>query len=401
MLGRAFGQKEKTGHELLNELAVDWEKEEPLPLDLVAGLVADEEVTLLGSHGGGGKSYLGLQIGTAAALGGLVLGVPARAVRVLYYSAEDGGKRLAHRMRKLLEDYTGDEGASVKENFKIVDASELDVLYGEDFVDKGWEKPYFVKVLGPKADYHRLQRMVEAFDPQLLIIDGASDTFDGNEIAKREVRAFIKMLRRIHPKRAIGVLLMVHIDRASARGSTSNDDGYSGSAAWHNSCRRRLYLQRKVEKDENGEPAEELTVLRVMKNQDAQPTDDIEVSRNERGFWERGPGVTISRNVARLPGEEDPADVIVRLIGEYYERGKYITTSLAPQNKRGAWAVLSGDPQFPSKLKLKGLEKILRQLERDGQLGSEPYKNEQRKMDERWHVIPGPVYTAPVPQVDA
>ena len=102
----------------------------------------------------------------------------------------------------------------------VLDASELEPLYGEELrEDMGTSgKPHLMKHLGDTATFRNLQAMVETFDPQLVIVDGASDTFDGNQIARREVRGFIKLLRQLHPMRkSVGVLLMVHINQ-QARG---------------------------------------------------------------------------------------------------------------------------------------------------------------------------------------
>jgi RecA-family ATPase len=160
-----------------------------------------------------------------------------RQCRVLYYSAEDGRKRLTRRLRNIVE-AKGLDRKKLRENLLLLDASEVEPLYGETVENGDGKRSTFVKMLGPGADFRNLQKAVEAFDPQLVIVDGASDTFDGNEIVRRDVRAFIKLLRRVHPLRPRGVLLPVHIDRGSARGHTSNDDGYAGSAQWHSSCRR-------------------------------------------------------------------------------------------------------------------------------------------------------------------
>jgi RecA-family ATPase len=383
----------KSGQQLLDELRVDWNGSDDAEVpDIVQGLVADEDVTLLGGHGGIGKSFLALQIACSVATGEPVLGHGTRPMRVLYYSAEDGRKRLTRRLRKMAEQFDYDP-ERLKQNLVVLDASELEPLYGEEMKGVGSGKPYFHKILGPTANFGNLQKMVEAFDAQLLVIDGASDTFDGNEIVRREVRAFIKLLRSTHPHRKIGILLMVHIDRSSARGYSSNDDGYSGNAAWHNSCRRRMYLQKKVAKDEDGGVMDETIVLRVMKNQDGPPEPDMQLTRDMNGLWTRA--AQLSGDLAQ-PGEhaEDPADVILRLIDQYYRRGQWISTSLAPQSTAGVYATLKGDPGFP-KLNRKQTDVIVRNLERDGSLVKEEYRRTAGGKDERWKVVHDVQYAAP------
>ncbi|WP_338244786.1 phage NrS-1 polymerase family protein [Aurantiacibacter hainanensis] len=373
---------------LLDQLSIDWDNDDDAEVpDIVDGLVADEDVTLLGGHGGVGKGFLALQIACATALGEPILGCSTRQSRVLYYSAEDGRKRLTRRLRRVVDLFDYD-GETLRQNLRVLDASEIEPLYGER-LEHSPDGRRFAKVQGAGPDFDNLRRMVGNFDPQLVIIDGASDTFDGNEIARREVRAFIKLLRRVHPCRNIGVLLIVHIDRSSARGYATNDDGYAGSAQWHNSCRRRMFLQHKVKRDPEDREAilSESFVLRVMKNQDGPPTPDMELQRGDWGLWQRA--VEIGGNLApsHVP---DHTSTIARLIGDYYDRGHYMSASLAPQASTGVFDTLKSDPSFPKGLTRKRTADIVRGLKRDGVLAEEPYKRPNRSWAERWMVLRDP-----------
>src|SRR5690606_18259058 len=127
----------ETPSQMLARLNVDWtdEEEDEVP-DIVEGLVADEDVTLLGGHGGVGKSFLALQMACAVALGEPVLGCDTRQARVLYYSAEDGRKRLKRRLRRVTDTFDYDpEG--LRGNLLVLDASELEPLYGEELRHMG------------------------------------------------------------------------------------------------------------------------------------------------------------------------------------------------------------------------------------------------------------------------
>ena len=382
----------------LDELRVDWTNGDDAEVpDVVIGLVADEDVTLLGGHGGVGKSLLALQMACAVATGGSILHRPTDRMRVLYYSAEDGRKRLTRRVRSLVE-HNDLDGDLLRENLLLLDASEVEPLYGET-VDQGdGRRPTFVRLLGPRADFRNLQDAVMAFDPQLVIIDGASDTFDGNEIARREVRAFIKMLRRVHPLRPIAVLLCVHIDRSSARGHSSNDDGYAGSAQWHNSCRRRLFLQHvvKKERDEDGNETivSEEYVLRVMKNQDGPPKPDTLLQRGPDGVWQAG-AAEIS-GIVEGSDQGDREAALLGLIADYYARGIFMSTSLAAQATSGVFSTLRDDPKFPRRLNRKQTSKLIRKLHREGCLIEEPYKRANRSTGVRWAVA----RSAPIPDED-
>lgn len=374
------------GQALLEQLGIDWTGQDDADVpDIVEGLVADEEVTLLGGHGGVGKGFLALQMACAVALGEPVLNSATRQSRVLYYSAEDGRKRMTRRLRRVAEMFDYD-AVRLRQNLRVLDASEVEPLYGEK-VEHSPDGRRFAKIIGSSADFDNLRSMVATFDPQLVIIDGASDTFDGNEIARREVRAFIKMLRRVHPNRSVGVLLIVHIDRSSARGYTTNDDGYAGSAQWHNSCRRRLFIQHQIKKErgDDGEDTilDEKYVLRVMKNQDGPPADDLELQRGEWGLWQLGVQICGEFKRDDIP---DVATLLTQLIGDYYSRGKYISTSFAPQATTGVYDTLKGDPAFPRGLSKKRTSDVVRSLERDGALVVEPYQRKNRSWAERWAI---------------
>jgi hypothetical protein len=375
-------------NDLLDRLTVHWTEGDDAEVpDIVEGLVADEDVTLLGGHGGIGKSLLALQLACAVATGERVLHRDTQQCRVLYYSAEDGRKRLTRRLQRLVE-FAGHDEEVLRQNLRVLDASDVEPLYGETVEQGAGKRPVFTKLLGPRADFVSLQRMVQTFDPQLVIIDGASDTFDGNEIVRREVRAFVKLLRTVHPSRRVGVLLTVHIDRSSARGNITSDDGYAGSSQWHNSCRRRLFLQQEVRREKD-ELTEEWGIvlgdikLRVMKNQDGPPDPDSRLERGLHGLWQVGVEFT---GTLAFRDETDHGPAVLRLIADYYARGTYMSTSFAPQAHTGVFATLRSDPGFPKGLSRKRTTELVRQLERDGMLTKERYQRGNRTWAERWAV---------------
>jgi hypothetical protein len=397
-----LGKPAKTGQELLDELAFDWDTTPDMEPDVIEGLIADEEVTLLGGHGGGGKGFMALQFDVALALGLPVLGCKvARQYRVLHYSAEDGKKRLGRRLRAYLKNFTPEEQATVKKNLRLVDASELRLLYGEQQIDTR----SFAKALTATPDYYNLQKMAEAFDAEVIVVDGASDTFGGNEVSRLQTTEFVKLLKFVHPKRRRAVLLLVHIDRASARGNVTDDDGYSGNSAWHNACRRRVYLQKKTEKGDDQEVISSTTTLRVMKNQDAKEgsVPDMEIIRDENGFWMRpgdfaGAPLLAQAAAAAAQAKPDHGKKLLELIDSYYQRKQWIGVSLAPNSSNGVFATLSGDPTFNSlKMNKKKTHALMRQLVRDGSLEQETYPDAARRghASSRWKVLKDPQYAAP------
>lgn len=107
------------GAALLSRLSVDWNAGDNAEVpDIVEGLVADEDVTLLGGHGGIGKSFLALQVACAVATGERVLNRETRQCRVLYYSAEDGRKQLTRRLQRLIE-HAGYDEEVLRQNLRV------------------------------------------------------------------------------------------------------------------------------------------------------------------------------------------------------------------------------------------------------------------------------------------
>jgi hypothetical protein len=75
----------------------------------------------------------------------------------------------------------------------------------------------------------------------LVVVDNASDAFDGNENERRMVRKFVRALAQLAREANGAVLLLAHVDKAAARQAAAGQN-YSGSTGWHNSARSRLAL---------------------------------------------------------------------------------------------------------------------------------------------------------------
>lgn len=343
------------GRELLKRFCIDVTSTENTDVpDLVQDLIADEDVTLVGGHGGAGKSFLTTQTAIGAAAGAPVLekAVPRR-LRVMYYVAEDTKKRVIRRAQLIAASMKVDLAKLIREGWLVfIDATEFDPLYDETIErhdsDDG-RRTFFNKVMGATVDYERLSSMVRAFDPDLLIVDGASDTFAGEVIKQRDVKAYLRLLMRLQPARRIGVAVLVHVDRNSARGNKSDDDGYIGAAAWHNSCRRRLYLV--PELDKKRKPTNNLK-LEVMKHQDGPPVEALNLFRSveTRGVLLPASAAPMG-DLADKVQDADRLRRVVELVAKHCEK-RDITTSFDRRNTNSPDKVLGADADYP-----KGLEK--------------------------------------------
>jgi RecA-family ATPase len=88
--------------------------------------------------------------------------------------------------------------------------------------------------------YQALDDYIGKFKPSLVILDVLSDLFAGDENNRPQAREFIGLLKRLARKHACAILLLAH---PSVSGMTSGA-GTSGSTAWNNSARGRMYLSR-------------------------------------------------------------------------------------------------------------------------------------------------------------
>jgi RecA-family ATPase len=215
----------------------------------VEGLVPAHTVTLLGGDGGVGKSTLALQLACATAAGLGWLGFMPRRGRALYVSCEDDRDELHRRLDRIALHYgLGlDSFADLK----------LWPLANEDAV----------LVLGepgrPLEDTDRwgeFREMVDDWQPTLTIIDSLADVYGANENDRALVRAFNRKLGALAVAVAGSLIVLAHPSLAGL----SSGSGLSGSTAWNNSVRSRLYLA--LPSSEDAAPAAtDLRVLHVKK----------------------------------------------------------------------------------------------------------------------------------------
>lgn len=215
------------------------EKVEP-PRFVMAPYFPRRVVTLVGGHGGAGKSNLALALGAHVAAGRWWAGHRVEQGKVVLFSLEDDGRTVGYRLAHIITEY-GLDPEEVYANLRVFDWSDGDTAL---VVEKS---EFGIHTLEPTQLLARLK--VAAIGADLVLIDNASDAFDGNENSKRQVRAFFHHLKTgIALPNDCAVAVLAHIDKNAARyGAAGNS--YTGSTAWHNSARSRLAL---VESKEDG-----------------------------------------------------------------------------------------------------------------------------------------------------
>ncbi|MFN3824094.1 MAG: AAA family ATPase [Pseudorhodobacter sp.] len=208
-------------------------KDKPVPPRewLVPDLVPQKTITLFSGDGGTGKSLLALQLAVAAVAGAGWLEKPVKPGGAIFITAEDDDDELHRR----LDDILRAEGLDYDGLGRLT----LRSLAGEDALLAVESNMALVQ----SALFEELDARAAEDSPALIVIDTLADVFPSNENDRAKVRQFVGILRGLALKRQCAVLLLSH---PSLAGLISGS-GTSGSTAWSNSVRSRLYLSRVVQ----------------------------------------------------------------------------------------------------------------------------------------------------------
>lgn len=215
---------------------------------IVRERIPDLNVTLLTGQGGVGKTLLMQQLSVATVLGRDWIGEMPEPGPVLFLTAEDDADELHFRYARIAVHY----GSSFTE---LADAGlHLMSLAGRDAALAVADNRGIVK---PTELFHTLARTAEAIRPRWIGLDTAADCFIINERDRSQVRQCLSLLRGLALKILGAVILLAH---PSLTGISSGS-GLSGSTAWNNSVRSRLYLKAdKVKSDDQADEVDEVDV---------------------------------------------------------------------------------------------------------------------------------------------
>lgn len=332
------------------------------------GYVPAGHVTLWGGHGGVGKSLLALMLAVSVAMGTKFLGKQTNPGSVLYFSAEDPGSLVRSRLARICRAWQIDASA-LSERLRIIDATDIDAaLYSERRIAG-------VRAGATTPTYEALREYVNANAIDVLILDNASDVFDGDEIVRSLVRGFIRSLASLVRSNGGGVVLLAHVDKITSRaGKVAGSEGYSGSTAWNNSVRSRL-LQLEV--------AIGMLELQHQKCNLGPKQKPVQLA------WPEGQAlpamVEADATAQQHRSEPDEVRALVSLVRDYYRRGEWVSPSM--QGSTSAARLFASEAAYPRHLRAAEVAQRLRTAERLGYLRRENYKGADRHVRERWAVL--------------
>ncbi len=208
----------------------------------VPDLIPKYEITMLSGDGGTGKSLLALQLAVATAAGTEWVGSFPSSGRVLFVSAEDDIAELHRRLATIAR-------------AQHVEIAELDRLEFLPLAGKDAVIAAPVKRDGPLSPtrlFEAIRAEIEARRPDLLVLDTLADLFGGDEIKRPHARQFIGLLRGLALDFRMTIVLLSH----PSQSGMASGAGTSGSTAWSNSVRSRLYFERPRGSDDNDDDAD-------------------------------------------------------------------------------------------------------------------------------------------------
>ncbi|WP_408591881.1 AAA family ATPase [Novosphingobium sp.] len=288
---------------------------------LVDDVIPGDNVTLIYGDGAAGKSLLILQLAVAALRGRDWLGWPVRAaVKVLGLFAEDDLPELHRRLVPIAHS----QGVTLRDLAGLVLAplAGVDALLAAPRANGA--------TLQPTALFIALVARIAALRPGLLIIDTLADAFGGNEVDRAQVRQFVGMLRKLAIDYEMAVVVLAH---PSLSGMNSGS-GTSGSTAWNNSVRSRLYLKR-------DETNPEIRTLELMKANYAATGKQVILQ------WRNGVFEPISHaengSAHRQASEHSVDELFLEILTEFSARGQNV--SRAPTSTNFAPKLFASHPK--------------------------------------------------------
>jgi RecA-family ATPase len=220
-------------------------------------------VSSLSGDGGVGKTLIAQQLLYASGCGGKWLGLDIPKLKGLGVFCEDDEDELHRRHIDIKSDLGYAVGNPFDHTWVWPRVGSDNLLVTFDRENRPLMSPFFAQIMR-----HVMERRIE-----LLILDTVADLFGGNEIIRAQVNYFIKSAcgSFIAEAKKAGFTLSVLLLSHPSQAGRNSGSGESGSTAWNNAVRARLYLTR----PEDGLP--EQRVLTRKKSNYSASGDDVKL----------------------------------------------------------------------------------------------------------------------------
>lgn len=276
----------------------------------VDGLIPANQVTMLGGDGGVGKSLLALQLAVASAAGKKWIGHHPAQGPAMYISAEDD----RDEMHRRVSDIAVSQGLQMESLGNLI----LRSLAGEDALLAVADSRQGTLQTTPLLS--ELDQALGDYGIKSLYLDTLADFHSGQENDRAVARQFIGILRGLSLRHKCPIILLAH---PSLTGMSSGS-GLSGSTAWNNSVRSRLYVER-VQED-GYEPDPDRRRLSTKKANYGRTGDEWFVRWQDGVFVPEEAESGFSANAASMKARR----VFLDLLRRFADEGRIVNASSGP-----------------------------------------------------------------------
>jgi RecA-family ATPase len=322
----------------------DWAVLDRIPL---------RQTSLFSGEGGTGKSSVALHLCCAHVLGRDWLGSLPEPGPAIFIDAEDDENEIHIRLGSIVRHYDV--------SFKELHQNGLHLISfaGRDAVLATVSRSGKVE---PTALYRQILQAAHDIKPKMIGIASSANVFAGNENDRTQVQQFVGLTTGL----AIAANGTVQLISHPSLTGISSDSGLSGSTAWHNAVRSRIYM--KGIKPEDGEqPDDDLRELVFRKNQYGRLADRV-VLKYTNGMFLPVPGMA---SLDRLAQQAKSQDVFITLLQRFSRENRNVS---ANPGRGYAPAVFAGEDEAKkAHLKKADLRDAMRQLFQDQKIWNEPY----------------------------
>jgi len=298
-----------------------WKGTEPSKQDwLASARIPCGDLTIGAGNGGSGKTEIFMQLaiyvaaGLADWLGCIIEGGGV----ALFLSCEEPEHNIRDRVERICKHRGIDPHSLTDLHLVFPDLEETWLVHaGKDGR----------LTRAPLLDW--LEAWIKQHKPRLVVIDSIAAVFDGEAIARRQVRAFLAMLRKIAREHDTAIVLL---DHPSVRGM-SDGSGTANSVDWRNSVRSMLHLS-DPDKDD-----QDVRTLEVKKSNYGRSGEKVTLRWNGLTFTTEAQAAA---SPYRAAVERDVDDLFLRLLDKRLAQGRPVR----PNTGRGsAPAELASDPE--------------------------------------------------------
>lgn len=287
---------------------LDWKgTEAPAQRWLASGRIPAGDLTILSGNGGAGKSEIavGLAVAVAAGLGDW-LGSVVESGPALFFSGEEDEGNVRDRVERICRHRGLDPHGLADLHLLFPDLDATWLCSVNQRTGQITKAPLLVQ----------LETWIAQHRPALVVIDSVAAVFDGDAIARRQVRAFLAMLRKIARDTGTAIVLL---DHPSVRGM-ADGTGTANSVDWRNSVRSMLHLS----DPDNDDP--DSRTLEVKKSNRGRTGEKTELRWNGLTFTTGAAGVSSPHRAA---AERHVDELFLRLLDERTAQGRPVTPSRA------------------------------------------------------------------------